>query len=165
LDEAYNEKLEELCRANTDNNALLVQIEELEESHQSQIENLNVIYNSKISELEDLISSATKREIFELRVYRFFDERKSYYIYNAPSARDYFSGYVRNYQMFVPVEIVVLRDTNNQLQRAIAEHGYVNSDVDTILKDMAKDQIAYGFHWEGDYVIVWFIVWMFYEYP
>ena len=164
LDEAYNAKLEELNIAYANNNTLLLQIDELENKHKSQIEELNLIYNGKISELEELISSIKVGKIFHLRSYMFLDKTKWYSINSTSHARDTFCCYVGHPNTYgaLEKEIVILLDVNNQLENAIAESRYVKGDVDKIRNDMNKDEIAYGYYWEGDYVIQWFIVWQFY---
>jgi len=164
LNEAYNIKLEELNIAYADNNTLLLQIDELENKHKNQIDELNIIYNKKISELEELINPTKIGKVFHLRSYTFLDKEKWYSITNASVAKDLFCVYTSNMQMHNAYEVVILLDFNNQLENSIKESKYVKGDVDTIRRDMNKDEIAYGFYWEGDYVIQWFIVWQFYSF-
>jgi hypothetical protein len=140
---------------------LLTQIDELEKAHKSQIEELNIIYNRKIKELEDLIILVTKSEAFELRVYKHNDINRIFYIKNAEDAKEYYYAYVRHYAYWIPVEVVVFRDTDNHLQRVIEESEYVDADVDKIRNDMARDKIAYNTYWDGDYIINWFVIWLF----
>jgi len=165
LNEEYNSKLEELLSSDTSNELLLQQIKELEENQKSQIEELNITYNSKISELEELISSLTTGEICEIRVHKVYDKDKSYKTPTTDTAIEYYCAYVRHSWYYVPEEVTIVHDTDNQLEIAIAESQYVNCDIDTIRKDMEENQISYGFYWEGDYIILWFVVWLFYQYP
>jgi hypothetical protein len=156
LNEAYNEKVISLQNSDADNETLLREIAELQEIYQEQISALNESYNAEIAELRRQLSLATSIEVYEFRVYRFPDPDHNIMIYDLSSARRYYDIYSTSKNGWGPISAALC--LANELPLYVRNEPYVKTDVDSIIRDVATNKLAYDCYWEeDDYVVFWFI--------
>ena len=161
LTETYNEKVDELQQANLDNESLLNELSTLKETYQKQLDELQYYHDASISELLELLSQAKKGDVFMLRVYKFEDRSHDYYIPNADIAKDRLRIYMtKENERDNLLEVIILKTV--QLEYAVTQMSdYVKKDVNIIITEVERTKISYQYYYDGDYLIIWFIMWLF----
>jgi len=145
--------LEELSNSETDSELVLQLIEELEETHQNEIEELKLFYDTQILDLENQLKPLTDFTLYELRSYKKEDPgRLSSLISNKEAAKTAYNAYLMYY---VPEEVYFYEEVS--LRQAIAESPYINLSVDQIMDQIHAWRLSYSSYWDGKYFIFWII--------